>query len=114
MRVQCKDSPLHFTCHMLWSTGGALYTVVSLGAKSRIVIIKVARRANTFPEALCDNFNAVAMGRSDHTSLQATGLQSQDSAFPLTQLITFCCLISKEQPLHNEREEQPKPGHLSV
>ena len=43
---------LHFTCHMLWSTGGPLYTVVSLGAKSRIVIIKVARRANTFPEAM--------------------------------------------------------------
>ena len=36
---------LHFTCHMLWSTGGALYTVVSLGAKSRIVIIKIAGRA---------------------------------------------------------------------
>ena len=39
---------LHFTCHMLWSTGGPLYTAVSLGAKYRIVIIKVARRANTF------------------------------------------------------------------
>ena len=38
---------LHFTCHILWSTGGPLYTVVSLGAKSRIVIIKVAHRART-------------------------------------------------------------------
>ena len=45
---------LHFTCHMLWSTGGPLYTVVSLGAKSRIVIIKVARRANTFPKPDCN------------------------------------------------------------
>ena len=46
---------LHFTCHMLWSTGGPLYTVVSLGAKSRIVIIKVACRARTGQTASLKN-----------------------------------------------------------